>query len=226
MASNVHWYEMDIYSDASLTAAIGRIALPGVMIAHRFIMPGDEDALMPEETDAFASTVIRVRRASGAARIVARELLVQLGYTGCALPKGAGGAPIWPAGILGSMAHDHQVAIAVVSTIQNINAVGIDIEPAEVLPPKLLDLIATPRERLQIPAGTYHGRLLFSIKEAVYKAVYPWDRRFLDHYDVEVDFENRTATVCNGRIVDFNFCIASHIVTLAYVGADQPDHHK
>jgi 4'-phosphopantetheinyl transferase EntD len=64
-----------------------------------------------------------------------------------------------------------------------------------------------------------HGRLLFAIKEAVYKAVYPLDGVFLDHHDVEVDLASGVAAVRDGRTVQFHHCIATHIVVLAFVPA-------
>ena len=79
--------------DSSFQSAIDELSLPGIMIGHRLISPGDERALMPEEAPAFAASVVEVRRASGAARIVARELLARLGHPDCALPKSPSGAP-------------------------------------------------------------------------------------------------------------------------------------
>ena len=70
---------------------------------------------MPAEADAFAASVVKVRRASGSARIVARQLLAQLGHGQCAVPKSASGAPTWPADVVGSMAHDSRVAVAAVA---------------------------------------------------------------------------------------------------------------
>src|SRR6476661_6810129 len=99
--------------DPSLQSAIDALCFPGV-IGHRLISPGDENALLPEEIPAFASSVPKVRRASGAARIVARQLLKGLGQPECALPRGSGGAPTWPAGVVGSLAHDSRVAVAAV----------------------------------------------------------------------------------------------------------------
>ena len=66
-----------------------------------------------------------------------------------------------------------------------------------------------------------HGRLLFSVKEAIYKAVYPLDRMFLDHHDVEVSLSNGagTAVVRNGRTVSFHYCVAARIVVLAFIPA-------
>ena len=61
------------------------------------------------------------------------------------------------------------------------------------------------------------GRLLFVAKEAVYKAVYPLDQTFLDHHDVEIDFADRKGFVRNGRVVELRFCIAAHLVALAFL---------
>jgi 4'-phosphopantetheinyl transferase EntD len=203
--------------DPSLQSAIHALSFPGIIVGHRLISPGDENALLPEEIAAFASSVPKVRRASGAVRIVARQLLKGLGQPECALPKGSGGAPTWPAGVVGSLAHDSRVAVAAVGKCDDVGAIGIDVEPAESLPPELLELIATPQERLRIDDDPYQGRLLFVAKEAVYKAVYPLDQRFLDHHDVQVNFAERKAIVRNGRIVELRFCIAAHLMVLAFL---------
>src|SRR5690242_10463304 len=92
--------------------AIESLSVPGVAIGHRLITAGDEAALLPEEASAFAASVVKVRRASGAARLVARHLLRGLGHPGCALPKTSSGAPLWPPGIIGSLTHDDHLALA------------------------------------------------------------------------------------------------------------------
>src|SRR5919197_1670142 len=120
--------------DPSLQAACDALALPGIMIGHRLISPGDEHALLPDEAPAFLSSVLRVRRASGAARIVARELLARLGHAQWPVVRSASGAPVWPVGVVGSLAHDARAAVATVGLARDINALGIDIEPAEQLP--------------------------------------------------------------------------------------------
>jgi 4'-phosphopantetheinyl transferase EntD len=203
---------MIVTVDPSFQSAIDALCFPGIMIGHRLISPGDEHALLPEEAPAFASSVVKVRRASGAARIVARQLLARLGYRQCALPKAPSGAPIWPTGVVGSLTHDSRVAVAAVGTSRDVGALGIDVEPAEILPSELLDMVATPHERLKIDDDPYGGRLLFVAKEAVFKAVYPVDQTFLDHHDVQVDFADRKAVVRNGRIVELRFCTSAHLV--------------
>jgi 4'-phosphopantetheinyl transferase EntD len=211
---------MIITTDPLFQSAIDTLALPGVAVGHRLISPGDEHALLKEEVPALAASVVKVRRASGAARIVARQLLTQLGYANCALPKGPAGAPVWPAGIVGSLAHDSRVAVAAVGMRADVGALGIDVEPAECLPSELLDLVATPQERLNLGDDVYRGRLLFVAKEAVYKAVHPLDQTFLEHHDVEVNLSERKAVVRGGRVVELRFSIsAHHLVALAFLRA-------
>jgi len=109
------------------------------------------------------------------------------------------------------------VAVAAVGRSRDAGAIGIDIEPAEPLPAELLDMVATPIERLKIADDPYRGRLLFVAKEAVYKAVYPLDQTFLEHHDVEVDLAERKAVVRNGRAVELRFSISTHLVALAFL---------
>lgn len=211
---------MIVTTDPLFQSAIDTLSFPGVKLGHRLISAGDEDALLTEEAAAFAGSVVKVRRASGAARIVARQLLQQFGHPPCALPKGAAGAPVWPAGIIGSMAHDSRIAVAAVGMRADVGALGVDVEPAEPLPSELLDLVATPQEQLKLSDDAYRGRLLFVAKEAVYKAVYPLDRMFLEHHDVEINLAERKAIVRNARVVELRFSIsAHHLVALAFLPA-------
>jgi 4'-phosphopantetheinyl transferase EntD len=200
-----------------LETALRVLAPAGVLIGCRRITAGDEHALHPEERSAFAGSVTSVRRASGAARIVARRLLAQLGHADWPLTKTASGAPTWPAGIVGSLSHDAQLAVAAVATRSAFYALGIDVEPAEALASDLLELVATPRERAAIEHDPFGGRLLFAAKEAVYKAVFPLDGTFLDHHDVEVDLLHQQAKVRNGRRVDLRCCTTGHLLVLAFL---------
>jgi 4'-phosphopantetheinyl transferase EntD len=202
--------------DKDLGESLRMLAPPGIMVDHRLITCGDEHALLPEETSAFQRSAVEVRRASGAARIVARGLIDQLGRKMAPLPKSPAGPPIWPKGILGSLAHDSRVAVAAVGTPERLTGLGIDVEPAATLPSDLLDLVTTPRERAMINCDPYRGRLFFVAKEAVYKAVFPLDRCFLDHQEVEVDIPSGKAIVRNSRSVDVRFCMSTHVVALAF----------
>ena len=161
-----------------LAALIQSLAKPAIHLGHQFIADGDEEALMPGEADSFSDAATGVRRRSGAARIIARVLLERLHHRGIPIPKAPSGAPIWPRGIVGSLAHDHTVAVAAVARAVDISCLGIDIEPAEPLPDDLADFISTPAERLRYSKNLLQGRHLFVVKEAVFKAVESGRRNF------------------------------------------------
>jgi 4'-phosphopantetheinyl transferase EntD len=80
---------MALALDQELGLCLRTLAPPGIIIGHRLTV-GDEHALLPEEASEFERSAIRVRRASGAARIVARALLHRLGHERRALPKSVG----------------------------------------------------------------------------------------------------------------------------------------
>jgi len=201
--------------DPSLQQAIDALAPPGLLIGHRVISPGDELALLDAEAAAMAAAAVDRRRASGAARHVARELMTRLGYAALPILKGASGAPAWPAGVTGSMAHDDRIAVAALGLQRDFAAVGIDVEPAVPLPAEMLELIAVPRELRAMADDPLHGKLLFAAKEAVYKAANPLDGVFLEFHDIEVDLAGRKATTRTGRVLALHYAISSHVVVLA-----------
>jgi 4'-phosphopantetheinyl transferase EntD len=203
---------------ANVTAAI---AEPGIFIAHRLISAGDAGELLAGEALHFQMASERSQRQSGAARAVARELLSRLGHGGAAIPKSPSGAPVWPAGVVGSLAHDDRVALAAVARARDFAGLGIDIEPDEDLPAEMVDLVATPAERSRYGLNFLRGRALFVAKEAVFKAVHPLDGVFLDFQDIEVDVENQVAHVRSGRAVRVKVKasgqIAGHVAALAFI---------
>jgi 4'-phosphopantetheinyl transferase EntD len=204
-------------ADSVLQNSIEALAVAGVVIGHRIISAGDELALLPEEQGAFATSVEKVRRQSGAARLVARQLMAQMGQPPLDILKGPSGAPIWPDGLTGSLAHTAHIAVAALARRTDFSSIGVDVEPAEPLEPELLDLVATASEQQAIANDPLGGRLLFTIKEAVYKAVNPLDGVFLEHHDVEVNLAAGTAAVRGGRLVRFRHVSAGHIVVLAII---------
>jgi 4'-phosphopantetheinyl transferase EntD len=208
--------------DPRLAQAIRMPVVSGILVGHRLIAAGDESALSSTDIELFAGSVLKVRRASGAARIVARELLSRLGpgpQQQQTIAKSSSGFLIWPRGIVGSLAHNAQVAVAAVARQRDFLNVGIDVEPAEAVDAEVLAAVATEDELEQIQGAPLGGRLLFSVKEAIYKAINPIDGIFLDHHDVHVNLKAGTAVACNGRVVPFRFDVADHIVTVAFIPA-------
>jgi 4'-phosphopantetheinyl transferase EntD len=203
-------------SAASLQQVLDGLAPPGVMVGYRMISAGDEAALLPPEAASMSSSLLERRRASGAARLVARQLLSALGYPSSAILAGVDGAPQWPDGIVGSLAHDEEVAVAAVALQRDVAALGVDVEPAEPLPEEMLDLVVTARERQQLKDDPLTARVLFAAKEAVYKAAYPRDRTFLEFHDIDVDLAEGKAKTKSGRVFALRYCTVPRIVVLAF----------
>jgi 4'-phosphopantetheinyl transferase EntD len=156
--------------------------------------------LFPEEEKIIAHAVESRRRQYAAVRSCARACLARLGYARVPILPGIGGAPTWPAGVLGSMTHCAGYAAAAVGPLSRISAIGIDAEPDAPLPEGVLDLVATPAERDRLavtqlePDSPNWDRLLFSAKEAVYKAWFPLTGEWLDHEEVEILFDPQDGT--------------------------------
>ncbi|TIP78959.1 MAG: 4'-phosphopantetheinyl transferase superfamily protein, partial [Mesorhizobium sp.] len=158
-----------------------------ILVGIRPIEPGDESTLYDSEVTSLGRSVTKVLRQSGAARVVARTLLGQLAFPPLPILKTRSGVPIWPPGVVGSLAHHDTVAAAAIAGTKRIAALGIDIEPNEPLPENLIELIATPNEQRMYDLHLLKRRDLFVLKEAVYKAYFPLYDDFLEFQDVEID---------------------------------------
>lgn len=191
----------------------------GILVGHRFVQPNDDLALRADEAEPFSNSIPKVRRLSGAARMVARTLLLQLGVSSCSIPKDAKGAPVWPPGVVGSLAHSDDIAVAAVALDTNALSVGIDIEPDVDLPDGLIEIVATPDELRRYRGDILRSRLLFVAKEAVYKATFPLDRLFLDFLDVEIDLDRGLARTRSGMNCQIFFARGAYLAALAVIDA-------
>ncbi|TGT35801.1 4'-phosphopantetheinyl transferase superfamily protein [Mesorhizobium sp. M8A.F.Ca.ET.165.01.1.1] len=188
-----------------------------ILVGIRPIEPGDESTLYDSEVTSLGRSVTKVRRQSGAARIVARTLLGQLGFPQLPILKTRSGVPIWPPGILGSLAHHDTVAAAAIAGTKRIAALGIDIEPNEPLPENLIELIATPNEQRVYDLHLLKRRDLFVLKEAVYKAYFPLHKQFIEFHDVEIDIPARLGHVSNSNCTfSLELLISNNVIGFAY----------
>ncbi|HEY9524281.1 MAG TPA: 4'-phosphopantetheinyl transferase superfamily protein [Thermopolyspora sp.] len=158
--------------------------------------------LFPEEEALMARAVDNRRRAFTTARVCARAALARLGHPPAPILRGERGAPIWPAGVVGSITHCHGYRAAAVAHATDVLTIGVDAEPNDVLPEGVLDIVADPDERAWIADLTATrpivcwDRLLFSAKESVYKAWFPLTGRWLgfEEASLTADPDTRTFT--------------------------------
>jgi len=190
---------------------------PGCIGEVRPIKLGDEGLLTAVEADGLERAVLSVRRASGAGRDIARTLCGKLGAPVAEIPRSPRRYPIWPVGITGSITHDSEFAAAVVAPADRFGGVGIDIEPAVPLAPDIRDLVGLPEEWANFSNSGFYDKALFSIKEAVFKAVYPRDGIFLDFHDVTVALGPRTAILSYGGTVHWRILNSPRVLAIAWL---------
>lgn len=176
---------------------IAEILPPSVVVVEVFDDPPGL-WLYPEE-QAIAAHAVEARRAEfTTGRHCARTALARLGVRPTAIAKGERGAPVWPTGVVGSITHCAGYRAAAVAREADLVTIGIDAELNERLPADVLKLVALPRERTMLTAiaavvpDVAWDRLLFSAKEAVYKAWFPLTRSFLEFHDAVIEFDPAT----------------------------------
>jgi 4'-phosphopantetheinyl transferase EntD len=170
---------------------IERILPPAVVVVESFTDPADLK-LHPDEEPLVANAVEKRRREFTTVRDCARRAMARLDLPPVPVLSGARGAPIWPAGVVGSMTHCDGYRGAALARAVDVASVGIDAEPHASLPDGVLDAIALPAEQTRTAAlratdpTVCWDRLLFSAKEAVYKAWFPLTGRWLDFSEADI----------------------------------------
>jgi 4'-phosphopantetheinyl transferase EntD len=141
---------------------------------------------------AFAAGLPEARRASWiGGRLALRAALEAAGLSaGDAILATDRGAPRLPEGVTGSISHKADLAVAVAG--RPPASVGVDLERIRPLRADISTRVLTPRERAALPAAGVQrdGQVLraFSAKEAIYKALDPWVRRYIGFQEVEIAF--------------------------------------
>ncbi len=104
------------------------------------------------------------------------------------------GAPVLPAGWYGSVSHKGTRAVALIAPAGEAR-VGVDLERAA--PPRqdIARWILTRREQDTLDDRGRGATLRFSIKEAIYKAIDPFVRRYVAFTEVELDVAEGVAHV-------------------------------
>jgi len=113
--------------------------------------------------------------------------------------------PIWPNHVLGSISHSQNKLIVALSN--NAIYLGVDIEHwvTSEFAQESAHLVLTPSEfdlwknkAAEFFDFARYVSLIFSIKESLYKAVYPTAKQYIDFLEasiVDINFENQTLTL-------------------------------
>jgi 4'-phosphopantetheinyl transferase EntD len=174
--------------------------LPGTAVADERFDDAAGATLFPEEREIVARAVEKRRREFATARGCAHRALQRLGVAAGPILAGGRGEPIWPAGVVGSITHCHGYRGCAVARRSDVAAVGVDAEPHASLPEGLIGDVADGREVERVKELTraepsiHWDRLLFSAKEAVYKAWFPLAERWLGFEDTVLSIDPLQST--------------------------------
>lgn len=138
---------------------------PSVVVAAA--RPCDPGNLLPPEQPAIARMVATRQREFAGGRAAARVAMHRVTGRTLAVPMGPDRAPVWPAGLRGSITHAAGLCLAAATADPAIQALGLDLEDDAPLPIGTESAVLLPAEAGQ------HPRAVFSAKETVFKALYP-----------------------------------------------------
>jgi len=149
-------------------------------------------AALPAAERVYAATLGEVRRREHIAGRTALHLALDEHTTPILADER--GAPILPAGWVGSVSHKGARAVAIIAPA-GAGWVGVDLEVAA--PPRqdIARRILTPYEQGKLPDRGRAVTLRFAIKEAIYKAIDPVLRRYVGFTEVELDLEHHVCRV-------------------------------
>jgi 4'-phosphopantetheinyl transferase EntD len=158
-------------------------APPQAVLFYSTTLPA-ETGLLPAEEPITVGMVAKRRTEFTHGRYCARAALERLGAPLTPILKGPDREPLWPAGVIGSISHTAGVAAAVVAQEGELRSLGLDIESAEPLADELQDMICLNRENPSRDGQL--AKLLFSIKESIYKCLHPLTHEYIDFLEMEV----------------------------------------
>nr|WP_277750651.1 4'-phosphopantetheinyl transferase superfamily protein [Hydrogenophaga sp. NH-16] len=120
--------------------------------------------------------------------------MVNIGLAPQPIGCGVDRAPVWAAGLVGSISHTRRICIAAVGRQHEVGGIGIDVEENLPIPMDIWSSVCTAEEQTYLvsqPAdrrgtiATHH----FTAKEAFYKWQYPLTKELLDFRDIQITFD-------------------------------------
>lgn len=153
---------------------------------------GPLPAPLPQEAACLSPNALDKRRREFAAgRAAAHQAMRASGQTPAPLLIGPKRAPLWPAELVGSISHTRSFACAAVASEASHLGLGLDVEEDTPLSQNLWPSIASAGEQDWLraqPDPGQAGKLLFSAKEAAYKAQYCQSARYFGFEGMELRF--------------------------------------
>lgn len=168
--------------------------------------PGLVDELYKEE-QALIEHAIKKRQGDFAAgRLCARMGLANLGIEEFPLLMDDKGAPVWPGGVTGSISHARGCCAAVVTRAHKGESLGLDIEEVNRVKEFVWEYGFGSEEITWLKKQSVDSQkcasVIFSGKEAFYKAQYPLTHSWLGFKDVVITIDKEPMEFTVRLLVD------------------------
>jgi 4'-phosphopantetheinyl transferase EntD len=147
-------------------------------------------ALLPNELAIVGEMTLQRSLEFASGRHEGRLALAAIGQPPASIPMGAGGEPIFPQGVVGSLSHTSRHAAALVSRAYRHASVGVDVGDVRTLGKAAARLMTTAEIALVTAKGwasteAQAQNVVFGAKEALFKCQYPLtQKRDLDFDEV------------------------------------------
>ena len=164
---------LDMFQINELQSALQALLPVKVGCAVQQVASEAEAFQYAEEGSHLANAAIARRNEFISGRRCARIALAHIGQASCALPADLDGLPIWPSATMGSITHSRGLCCAVAASADKMMHLGIDLEKTTRLSARAMERVVHPLEEATVGEDQALGSLLFSAKEAFYKAQFP-----------------------------------------------------
>lgn len=156
----------------------------------------DLSELTEGEAALMAKAVDKRRREYTAGRVLARRAAQKLGLGAIEVLPRDDRSPAWPVGIVGSITHTRGHVAVALARADTVRGLGLDVEQAEPLKHRLWDMICTDEDRAMLakypePERSRLAKIVFSAKEAAYKAQFALTEQFLGFSAMHIDLDVR-----------------------------------
>jgi 4'-phosphopantetheinyl transferase EntD len=174
-----------------------RALFPASVTGMELSDPELAEPLWPEELAAIERAVDKRKREFTAGRSCARRALAALGIAPVPLLARDDRSVGWPEEAWGSITHTDGLCAAVAARRSHVAGLGIDAEVRRRVSEKLWKQIANAREidwfraAPDALAAAERATLLFSAKEAFYKAQYCVSQTFVGFHEAELRFDEQ-----------------------------------
>ena len=167
---------------------------PDVIVLSTEIHEAALGTITEREAALVARAVDKRKREFATARSLAKQAMGRVGVPPAfELLNAPDRSPIWPEAISGSISHCDTRAVVAIGERARVGTVGVDVEHRDELKRELWKTVFLREEIDALDArfaSDVRGKValaLFSAKEALYKAQYPWSTQFMGFHELRVE---------------------------------------